>query len=70
MLQPNDLPLICLPTELSDEAAASLVEFLYELTEAIERHYFAQLRRHYSPTEPRPDPPDIDLGPASSDPPF
>ena len=44
MLQPNDLPLICLPTELSDESAASLVEFLHELTEALERHYFAQLR--------------------------
>ena len=70
MLKPNDLPLICLPTELSDEAAASLVEFLRELTEAIERHYFAQLRRHYSPTDtPRRDP-DLDLGPASSDPPF
>ena len=74
MLQPNDLPLICLPTELSDQAAASLVEFLHELTEALERHYFAQLRRHYSaPDTPRPDPPDppdLDRGPASSDPPF
>jgi hypothetical protein len=71
MLQPNDLPLICLPTELSDESAASLVEFLHELTEAIERHYFAQLRRHYSATDtPRSNPPDLDRGPASSDPPF
>jgi len=71
MLQPNDLPLICLPTELSDQAAASLVEFLHELTEALERHYFAQLRRHYSATgSPQPDAPDLDLGPASSDPPF
>src|SRR3954451_11370879 len=39
MFEPNDLPLICLPTELSDEAAAILVEFLHELTEALERHY-------------------------------
>lgn len=71
MLQPNDLPLICLPTELSDESAASLVEFLHELTDALERHYFAQLRRHYSATDTsRSDPPDFDLGPASSDPPF
>ena len=70
MPQPNDLPLVCLPTDLSDEAAAKLVEFLHELTEALERHYFAQLRRHYSATDiPRPDP-DLDLGPASSDPPF
>ena len=71
MLQPNDLPLICLPTELSDQAAASLVEFLHELAEALERHYFVQLRRHYSATDiARPDPFDLDLGPASSDPPF
>ena len=71
MLQPNDLPLICLPTELSDESAASLVEFLHELTEALERHYFAKLRRHYSASDiPRSDPPDLDRGPASSDPPF
>ena len=46
MLQPNDLPLICLPTELSGEAAAQLIEFLHELTEASERHYFAQLHNH------------------------
>jgi hypothetical protein len=71
MLQPNDLPLVCLPTELSDEAAASLVEFLHEFTEALERYYFAQLRRHYSATDtPRPDPPDLDLAPTSNDPPF
>jgi hypothetical protein len=71
MLQPNDLPLICLPTELSDESAANLVEFLHELTEALERHYFAQLRRHYSASDtPRPDPPELDLAPAPSDPPF
>jgi hypothetical protein len=68
MLQPNDLPLVCLPTALSDEAAAQLVEFLHELTEALERHYCAQLRRHYSTTDiTRADP---DLGRPSSDPPF
>ena len=71
MLQPNDLPLLCLPIDLSDDAAAKLVEFLHELTEALERHYFAQLRRHYSAADiPRSDPPDFDLGPESSDPPF
>ena len=71
MLQPNDLPLICLPTELSDQAAASLVEFLHELTEALECHYFAQLHRHYSAADfPGPDPLGLDPGPASSDPPF
>ena len=47
MLKPNDLPLICLPTELDDQSAAAFVEFLHELTEAFERHYLAQLRRYY-----------------------
>ena len=47
MLKPNDLPLLCLPVGLSDEAAATLVEFLQELTEALARHYGAQLMRYY-----------------------
>ena len=46
MLKPNDLPLVCLPVDLSDEAAAKLVEFLYEFTEALESHYYAQITRH------------------------
>jgi hypothetical protein len=50
MLQPNDLPLVCLPVDLSDEAAAKLVEFLHELTAALERHYGAQLKRYYRAT--------------------
>jgi transposase len=63
---------VCLPTDLSDEAAAKLVEFMHELTAALERHYFAQLRRHYSATDiTRPDlDPDLELGSTSSDPPF
>jgi len=51
MLQPNDLPLVCLPVDLSDEAAAKLVEFLHELTAALERHYGAQLKRYYRATD-------------------
>lgn len=47
MLKPNDLPLICLPVDLSDEAAAQLIEFLQEFTEALESHYYAQLTRYY-----------------------
>ena len=46
MMQPNDLPL-CLPADMSDEAAAKLIEFLYELTQALESRYFVQLRRYY-----------------------
>jgi hypothetical protein len=51
MLQPNDLPLVCLPVDLCDEAAARLVEFLHELTAALERHYGAQLKRYYDATD-------------------
>ena len=67
MLEPNDLPLICLPTELNGEAAAHLVEFLHTLTEAIERHYCAQLHAHYHPDFRQRD---LDLKPPDSDPPF
>jgi hypothetical protein len=51
MLKPNDLPIVCLPLHLSDEAAAALVEFLHELTDVFERHYAAQLQRHYRADE-------------------
>ena len=50
-MQPNDLPLVCLPVGLSDEAAAQVLEFLHSLTEAFEQHYAAQLRRYYDATE-------------------
>lgn len=51
MLKPSDLPIVCVPVDLSDEAAATLVEFLQELTDVIERHYAAQLQRHYRAAE-------------------
>ena len=69
MLRPNDLPLLCLPTDLSDEAAAKFVEFLYELTDAMERHYCAQLLRyqHRNDIAQR----DLDSAcPPTTDPPF
>jgi len=47
MLQPNDLPLVCLPLELPAAAAAELIAFLHQLTDALERHYAAELKRHY-----------------------
>ena len=37
MLQPNDLPLVCLPIDLSDEAAVALEGKSYRLKEAKER---------------------------------
>jgi hypothetical protein len=45
MLSQN-LPLVCLPSDLSDEAAAQLLEFLYELARTLENHYYAQLHRY------------------------
>ena len=68
-MQPNDLPIVVLPLELSDDAAASLVAFLYDLTEALERHYAGQLlhRQHDQDTaSPPPDP----LDRANTDPSF
>jgi len=49
-MQPDDLPIVCLPLDLSDEIAAGLIELLQELTTALERHCCAQLRRHYHVT--------------------
>ena len=47
---------IALPDELSDEAAAQLIECLYELAGNIEGLYAAQLRRYYQRTDPRQQP--------------
>jgi hypothetical protein len=44
-MEPNDLPIVCIPLELPDEAAAELLEFLRNLTDTLERHYFGQLHR-------------------------
>jgi hypothetical protein len=47
MLEPNDLPLVCIPLELPPPAAAELIDFLHQLTAAIERHYAGELHRYY-----------------------
>ncbi len=41
------LPLVCLPTELCDDDAAKLLEFLHELARVLENTYAAQLHRYY-----------------------
>ena len=38
-LFPEQVPIVCLPLELSGDAAEKLIDFLYQLTEALERHY-------------------------------
>lgn len=65
-MKPNDLPLVCLPMDLSDEAAAKLIEFLYELVEALESHYAGQLLRYAHRYDPESSPPDT----TTTDPPF
>ena len=44
-MEPNDLPIVILPLQLSDDSAASLLDFLHDLTAAFERHYAGQLLR-------------------------
>jgi hypothetical protein len=45
-MEPNDLPIVCIPLDLSDQSAASLIDFLHQLIDALERHYAGQLLRH------------------------
>lgn len=68
-MQPNDLPLVCLPLGLSDESAAKLIEFLHELADALERHYAAELMRYTRSRSPSSPPLDL-FDPPSSEPPF
>jgi len=42
-----------LPETLSDEAAAQMLELLYNIARALENRYFAQIRRYYQDTDPR-----------------
>ena len=35
------------PPELSDKTATDVLDFLYQLTNAFENHYAAQLQRYY-----------------------
>jgi hypothetical protein len=49
-------PVIALPAELSDEAAAQLLEWLYEFAANLENHYAAQLRRYYHPSDEQSQP--------------
>ena len=57
-------PVVTLPDGLSDEAAATFLEFLQELTERFETYYAGQLHRHYHQSDdqqtllwPEQDPP-------------
>ncbi len=65
-MEPNDLPIVVLPLELSDEAAAILVDFLHDLTAALERHYAGQLLRRQQ-TRRQSQSPDRSDGRANTD---
>jgi hypothetical protein len=70
-MEPNDLPIVCIPLELPDEAAAELLEFLAHLTETIERHYFGELHRLAQQRSAlNRDPGDSPFDRPKSDPPF
>jgi hypothetical protein len=70
-MEPNDLPIVCIPLELPAEAAAELLEFLAHLTQTIERHYSGALQRldQQRSTQNR-DPDYSPLDHPESDPPF
>ena len=67
-MEPNDLPIVCLPLELSGNDAAALIDFLYQLIEALERHYGGLLinRAHQLPPSRPPEP----ASTPGDDPPF
>jgi hypothetical protein len=45
-MPPDSPPLVALPTNLSDDAAVEVLEFLYDLTRVFENYYAAQIHRH------------------------
>lgn len=67
-MEPNDLPIVCLPLELSGEDASALIDFLYQLLEALERHYGGLLLNRIHELAPSPPPHIADTPP--DDPPF
>ncbi len=67
-MEPNDLPIVCLPLELSGDAAEKLIDFLYQLTEALERHYGGLLINRVHQLESSCTPPSP--SPATDDTPF
>jgi hypothetical protein len=40
------------PPEINDESIAEIIDFLYQLTTALENQYYGQLHRYYQSDEP------------------
>jgi hypothetical protein len=55
---------------LSDEAAASLQRFLYDLMYAIDEHYYPQIQRYYMRLPPQENTKDHRADGIHEDPPF
>lgn len=53
----DDLPLMLVPTDLSDETIVAIIDLLNDLIEALERQYTGQILRYHR-DNPRQD----DLG--------
>ena len=51
-----DRPLLALPEDLDDEAAAALLTFFLDAARVLENHYAGQLLRHYHRPDPRQRP--------------
>ena len=58
-------PLIAVPLDLSDEAAAKLIDLLLQVAHQLENHYSEQLYRYHNGTDER----QADLW-SDTDPPF
>jgi hypothetical protein len=65
-MEPKYLPLVLLPLELSDESAALLLNYLYDLTHTLEQHYAEQLARYHCSMDPTAESENAPL----ADPPF
>ena len=52
-MYPDHAPIVVLPTELSDQAAAETLELLYEIARVFENHYANQIRRYRFPVDER-----------------
>ena len=62
--------MVRVPLELPDDAAAELLEFLRNLSETLERHYFGQLHRLAQARQAQNRDPEYPFGGPESDPPF
>ena len=70
MPQPDKLPALFLPRNLSAAAAADFVDALHQLIAAMERHYGAPLLRSYHPHDSAQSDLDSDPAPMPTAPPF